>query len=176
MNLNLTSTIKMPDHALRRQVIELCNKTGKPVLKLSTKDYEENGLGHLVEQFDGFTYYPNTISLGHSTNNAAPSLFGGYEYSPANLNKRADELLVDKHNEALKVLPTIFSDNGWKVSVGDPPYANYERLSDVSIYDDIPNVNAFLMDGYFASEEEKEIAAHLLERSRQRRMLDCVIV
>ena len=53
MNLNLTSTIKMPDHALRRQVIELCNKTGKPVLKLSTKDYEDNGLGHLVEQFGG---------------------------------------------------------------------------------------------------------------------------
>ena len=53
MNLNLTSTIKVPEHKLRRQVIDLCNKTGKPVLKLSTKDYEDNGLGHLVEQFDG---------------------------------------------------------------------------------------------------------------------------
>ena len=52
MNLNLTSTIKMPDHTLRRQVIGLCNKVGKPLLKLSTKDYVENGLGHLVEQFD----------------------------------------------------------------------------------------------------------------------------
>ncbi|MBR5748692.1 MAG: PIG-L family deacetylase [Prevotella sp.] len=53
MNLNLTSTIKMPEHTLRRQVIDLCNKVGKPLLKLSTKDYVENGLGHLVEQFDG---------------------------------------------------------------------------------------------------------------------------
>ena len=53
MNLNLTSTIKMPEHALRRQVIELCNKTGKPLLKLSTKDYMDNGLGHLVKQFQG---------------------------------------------------------------------------------------------------------------------------
>ena len=43
----------MPEHTLRRQVIDLCNKTGKPVLKLSTKDYQDNGLGHLVEQFDG---------------------------------------------------------------------------------------------------------------------------
>lgn len=43
----------MPDHALRRAVIELCRKVGKPVLKLSTKDYEDNGLGHLVQQFDG---------------------------------------------------------------------------------------------------------------------------
>lgn len=53
MNLNLTSTIKMPEHALRRQVIDLCNKTGKPLLKLSTKDYTDNGLGHLVKQFQG---------------------------------------------------------------------------------------------------------------------------
>jgi glucosamine-6-phosphate deaminase len=53
MNLNLTSTIKMPEHTLRRQVIGLCNKVGKPLLKLSTKDYMDNGLGHLVEQFGG---------------------------------------------------------------------------------------------------------------------------
>ena len=53
MNLNLTETIAMPSHTLRRQVIALCEKVGKPLLKLSTKDYMDNGLGHLVEQFDG---------------------------------------------------------------------------------------------------------------------------
>lgn len=53
MNLNLTSTITMPEHKLRRQVIALCRKVGKPLLKLSTKDYVDNGLGGLVEQFDG---------------------------------------------------------------------------------------------------------------------------
>ena len=109
--------------------------------------YIMNERPELAEQFDGFTYYPNTVSHGHSTNNAAPALFGGYEYTPANLNKRSDELLVDKHNEALKVLPTIFSDKGWKVSVGDPPYANYEWLSDVSIYDDNDKINAYNMFG-----------------------------
>ena len=53
MNLHLTDTIQMPDHRLRRQVIALCNKVGKALLKLSTKDYEDNGLGHLVGQFGG---------------------------------------------------------------------------------------------------------------------------
>ena len=53
MNLNLTATITMPSHTLRRQVIALCEKVGKPLLKLSTKDYVDNGLGYLVEQFDG---------------------------------------------------------------------------------------------------------------------------
>ena len=53
MDLNLTRNIKMPEHSLRRQVIDLCHKVGKPLLKLSTKDYVDNGLGHLVQQFDG---------------------------------------------------------------------------------------------------------------------------
>ena len=53
VNLHLTDSIKMPDHQLRRQVIDLCGKVNKPLLKLSTKDYIDNGLGHLVEQFSG---------------------------------------------------------------------------------------------------------------------------
>ena len=53
MNLNLTANIKMPEHTLRRQVIALCEKVGKPLLKLSTKDYVDNGMMHLVEQFEG---------------------------------------------------------------------------------------------------------------------------
>lgn len=135
-------------------------KTGKNVVVIMLDrmvsgyvPYIMNERPELMEQFDGFTYYPNTISLGHSTNNGAPALFGGYDYSPANMNKRPEMLLVDKHNEALKVLPTIFADNGWKVSVGDPPYANYEWLSDVSIYDDNDKINAFNMTGVLAYDD-----------------------
>ncbi len=51
MNLNLTSTIRMPEHKLRREVVYLCHKTGKPILKLSTKDYLEYDMGHWVERF-----------------------------------------------------------------------------------------------------------------------------
>ena len=54
MNLNLTTTINFDhivDRELRRDVIGLCRKTGKPVLKLSTKDYVDNGLQHYVEEY-----------------------------------------------------------------------------------------------------------------------------
>ena len=54
MNLNLTSSITfdhIPNRELRRDVINLCMQTGKPVLKLSTRDYEEHGLMHYVEQY-----------------------------------------------------------------------------------------------------------------------------
>ena len=51
LNLNLTENIKMPDHKLRRDVVNLCQTIGKPILKISTKDYLEHNLGHYVEQF-----------------------------------------------------------------------------------------------------------------------------
>ena len=51
MNLNLTANIKMPEHRLRREVVNLCRATGKPILKLSTKDYLEHDMGHWVEEF-----------------------------------------------------------------------------------------------------------------------------
>jgi len=51
MDLDLTSKIKLPVYQLRSEVINLCRQTGKPVLKLSTKDYLEHDMGHWVEQY-----------------------------------------------------------------------------------------------------------------------------
>ena len=97
----------------------------------------------LKEQFAGFTYYPKTISFGPYTNIGVPPLYGGYEYMPEKMNERDDELLVDKHNEALKVMPVLFDSNNFDVSVFDPPYAGYKELSDLSIYNDYPNINTY---------------------------------
>ena len=47
----------------------------------------------LRELFDGFTYYSNVISFGGHTNFDAPALYGGYEYTPLEINKRVDETL-----------------------------------------------------------------------------------
>ena len=101
----------------------------------------------VADQFAGFTYYPNTISFGKYTNFGTPSLYGGYEYTPMAMNARDDELLVDKQNEALRVMPQIFADNGWNVTVGDPTYANYDWIPDVSIYDYNENITAYQLAG-----------------------------
>ena len=97
----------------------------------------------LQEQFSGFVFYPNTISFGAITNTGAPGIYGGYEYIPEMMNKRDDELLSDKHNEALKVLPVLFDENGFDSVVLDPPYAGYSWIPDLSIYDDYPDIKAF---------------------------------
>lgn len=110
----------------------------------------------LKEQFDGFTYYGNTISFGGFTNFGTPALFGGYEYTPVEMNKRAEESLVSKHNEALKVMPVIFSENGYDVTVCDPVYANYQFIPDLSIYDDCPGVTAYVTSGLFGDVDQKQ--------------------
>lgn len=111
----------------------------------------------LKEQFAGFTYYPNAFSFGFSTNVGTPPIYGGYEYAPYEMNKRSDELLKDKHNEALKVMPTIFTDNGYKVTVCDPPYANYAYNPDLSIFDECEGVKAYITHGAFNEDEDMRI-------------------
>jgi len=111
--------------------------------------YIFNEKPELQKQFDGFTYYKNTISFGGHTNFGAPALFGGYEYTPVELNKRDDVLLKDKHNEALKVLPVLFDKNGFDVTVCDPPYANYQWITDLSVFEDYPDIQAYVTKGMF---------------------------
>ena len=115
--------------------------------------YYLNEKPELARQFDGFTWYPNTLSYGYHTNIAAPALFGGYEYMPDELEKRP-ETLKEKHNEALKVMPVSFLEKGYEVTVCDAPYANYQWIPDMSIYDDYPAVRTWNTIGMFDTYRE----------------------
>ena len=94
----------------------------------------------LKEQFRGFVYYPNTVSFGLNTATGAPAMLGGYEYTPEQMNLRDSEKMVDKHNEALLVLPRIFNDSGYAVTVSDPPYSNYKLTADYTPYEPYLNI------------------------------------
>lgn len=106
----------------------------------------------LKQQFEGFVWYPNTLSYGSHTNTAAPALFGGYEYTSLAIDLRSDESLESKHNEALKIMPYLFDDAGYSVTIYDPAYAGYQWIPDLSIYDERPSVKAFLLSGRFGNE------------------------
>ena len=108
--------------------------------------YLFNERPELKDQFDGFTWYPNTLSYSNSTNTGSPAIYGGYGYRPEQMNERDDMLLVDKHNEALKTMPVIFSEAGYDVTVCDPPYAGYNWTPDISIFDDYPEITKFLTE------------------------------
>lgn len=97
----------------------------------------------LNEVFSGFTLFPNSVSYSSSTIKASPALMGGYEYTPENINKRPDELLKDKHNEATLVMPKLFSDAGYDVSVANLPLPNYSWHGDLSAYKKVPEVKVY---------------------------------
>ncbi|MBQ6637079.1 MAG: hypothetical protein IJH82_00340 [Lachnospiraceae bacterium] len=106
----------------------------------------------LKEQFDGFVYYPNTVSFAAYTNTGIPSVYGGYEYTPEEMNARPDESLAEKHNEALKVLPVLFAENDFNVTLIDPAYAGYNWIPDLSIFDECSNTKAYNLEGTFSNQ------------------------
>lgn len=130
--------------------------------------YIMNEKPEVREQFDGFVYYPNTLSYGYHTNIAAPALFGGYEYIPDGLEKRMDLSLAEKHNEALKIMPLNFLREGFEVTVCDAPYANYQWIPDLSIYDDYPEIRKYNTIGRFDEYKAETLAE--LDRIRNRNL------
>ncbi|WP_319756833.1 membrane protein insertase YidC [uncultured Sphaerochaeta sp.] len=145
-----------------KPVIQL-NKEGKNVVVLfldrAISSYLPiifNQFPELEEQYTGFTFYPNTVSPGKVTLTGSPPIMGGYEYLPSAINLREDEKLVDKHNEASLVLPLLFSETGYDVSVFDPPLANYQWESDFSAFKTFPDVHVSSLKGRYSSQYKME--------------------
>lgn len=114
----------------------------------------------LAESFEGFTYYPNTLSFSTHTSLGAPAMMGGYEYTPVAMSSRADELLRLKHNEAMLVLPRLFADAGYNAVVSDPPWSNYAHEGDLSPFEPYPEIQAYTTFGKYTEQFFDEIGIH----------------
>jgi len=104
----------------------------------------------LYDQFDGFTWFPNTVSFANHTLIGVPPIWGGYEYTPKEMNRKNAVPLVEKHNEALLVIPKILSDAGYHVTVTDPSMANYMMSNDTSIYENYENIQGINTKGRYS--------------------------
>lgn len=107
----------------------------------------------LKEMFDGFTYFSDVTSNSTTTNEGAPSIYGGYDYTPAAMNKRDTESIASKNDEALKVMPTMFGEAGYDITICDPTYAGYKLIPDLSIFSDHPEWKTYNLTGMFSLEE-----------------------
>lgn len=170
---NITSLRNALAKSSQQQEIRLpLSKTGKNVVVLMM----DRAIGKFIpfimqekpelqKQFAGFTYYSNTISYGNYTNVGSPGLFGGYEYIPEENMKDSDRLLEEKQNEALKVMPVVFLENGYDVTVCDPPYAGYQWIPDLSIYNDYPEIHKYITKGSFSNEYKANRTDELRNRN-----------
>ena len=118
-----------------------------PILEHNPEFYEE---------MSGFIWYPNTVSFNGHTVLGVPGIWGGYEYTPVEMNKRDNMLLKEKHNEALLMMPRLFLEHGYEVNVTDPSIANYSWIPDLSIYEKYPEIDTDILAGKFSEEWIKE--------------------
>ncbi|RKM54453.1 hypothetical protein D6853_13075 [Butyrivibrio sp. X503] len=182
--MSVVNVVKINSEVSELKVIAEQSKQEAPQFTLSTTGQNvvvimmDRAIGALVpylmeekpelkQQFAGFTFYPNAFSFGLTTNAGAPPIFGGYEYMPSEMDARSNESLKDKHNEALKVMPVLFMNEGFKVTVCDPPYANYQWTPDLSIFDEYKDINAYLTSGAYDDNEADRIVQkeHSLNRN-----------
>ena len=111
--------------------------------------WEDKGFNDV---FSGFTLYPNTVSFNGHTMMGAPLVYGGYEYQPLEMNKRKDELLYKKTNEAILMLPRIFTEQGnFHATITDPSWANYSAYADLSITDDYEKIDGYQTIGKYST-------------------------
>jgi hypothetical protein len=155
---NKLSEYYMPEQKTDENIepIFSLSKTGKNVIVIMLDMahsifmpfiFDENpALNH---HFDGFIYYPNTVTFNGWTKGGAPPIFGGYEYTPEGLNSRPEVSLAKKNNEALLLMPRLFSESGFSVTITDPPYADDNWIPDLRIYDRENNVNSYITDGVY---------------------------
>ncbi|MBR0032048.1 MAG: YidC/Oxa1 family membrane protein insertase [Treponema sp.] len=130
----------------------------------------------LNDSFDGFKLYHNTASYNAWTLIGSPPLYGGYEYTPVEMNKRDSEKLVDKHNEALLLLPRIFSEQAdFSATVSDLSWANYNWIADMSICDAFPKINGFNTErkytGLWIKQNPDKVQPNITSRALKRNLV-----
>lgn len=138
------------------------SKNGKNVIVIMTDravgpmlPYIFKEKSDLGKKYDGFVYYHNTASFGTHTNSAVPALLGGYEYTPEAMNLRNNLRLPEKYDEALKLMPAIFTKNGFDATMVNPTYAGYEWYPDLTVFDGMDNVKAYSTKYSYLPEEKK---------------------
>ena len=150
------------------------SKTGKNVIVLMLDramgpyvPYIMDERPELLEKFSGFTYYKNTISYGRNTNFGTPPLLGGYEYTPVEMNKRDTESLATKHNEAHMVMPKLFADNNFDVTVANPIYVDYQWVSDIDFFNQHEGMRAFTTDSVADGEKAEQESEFFVENNKR---------
>jgi len=148
------------------------SKSGKNVIILSIDGmvglyipYIFNEKPELKDTFNGFVYYRNTLSCGSNTAIGSPGMLGGYEYVPYYSRLRKNVTLEQKNYEYTTMMPMIFADKGWEVTLCDIPYAGYQDVPDMSIYDGMEGIKGYRTMGFYMDEQIIKEAEKVRERN-----------
>jgi len=83
----------------------------------------------LKNKYDGFVWYPKSLSCSTQTMGGLPSILGGYDYTISQIhNTRQNKPLLDKINESILVLPYNFEKAGFKTSLFSPSTYCFQKI------------------------------------------------
>lgn len=141
------------------------SKNNKNVIVIMLDRAESSYFPHIIKNFpnlaehlNGFTYYPNTLSFNGHTLMASSCLYGGYEYTPFEMNIRDTEPLVQKHNQSLLIMPRIFTEQAdFTATVCDLSWGNYSYISDLSFMNEYNKISTNILNGRYTGELKKNI-------------------
>jgi hypothetical protein len=91
----------------------------------------------LAEQLRGFTWYSNIVSTGNRTINGLPAVFGGFDYTVSEINKRPGQSLKQKVSDAYKIYVDNFSEKGYQVLYSDPFWFGLARKGDCELFNEL---------------------------------------
>lgn len=150
--LNETPHLKDNEYYTNNEAHFTLDKNGKNVIVFMIDrafgpyvPYIFNEKPELADIYSGFTYYPNTISYGVHTLQGAPGLMGGYDYTTYKFKDMTGNDFEEYRKSCLNVMPTLFSDNGYKCTILDTPFG----LGDESIEEYFSKINPDI-DAYYA--------------------------
>ncbi len=87
---------------------------------------EEPGL---ARRLDGFAWYPKSVAAGENSIVGVHPIFGGYDYTPREMNARGKRLL-DVATESYTILPHNFSRAGYQVNFVNPKGLGFTMVGD----------------------------------------------
>ena len=133
------------------------SKTEKNVIVIVLDRAVSGYLPHIFEEkpeitgsYNGFVYYPNTVSPGRFSLHGLPSVFGGYYYTPYKIHNRLDQVQMDKIREAIQIMPRIFADNNFLVNAEHLPYITRNS------FDKIKNIKTGYNNGAYTADFTKK--------------------
>jgi len=134
----LIGTINWDDQIIRKAVIWLSQKLGKPILKLTNRDYNDNGMGDIVTEFD--TAYNINLKIFDSLKKTITGWPGGkpdsdpkvYPERPLPTKKRTILFSPHPDDDVISMGGTFIRlhDHGHEVHVA------YQTSGNIAVFDD----------------------------------------
>jgi hypothetical protein len=114
--------------------------------------YLEDTIPELLNGFDGFTWYKNTLTTNTGTKGTIATLYGGHKYSVENINMNSTNILHDDFVEAYNLYNRNFTRHGYKTKIMNPHGITCDDIDN--------NAECYSFEAYKDTEIKKETPAY----------------